>query len=560
MKNVYEIAGDNTDRRTLACHEHPADDASVASGCSSAMQMKNVYAIAGDNTDRRTIACHSVASGCSSTMQMKNVYAIAGDNTDRRTIACHERPADDVTKCVSRWSSASSIPPFKIQCTKGVGSPDFECFEVCYPNLIGGGGDLTDDGQRALRLLRSNPELAGLADSKVMRTLLLSHSLVASRITSAKTTAQIRDIFLKAMKTAGLASLIHTDFLRQQGNAGVSAQNVQASSGSKPSDSCVGGSSGAESARPTGGRWARRSQQTADDSDSRGWTVVTHKKASTEVKLVDEWSVSVCDAPKLNSACVCYTDDIARATEWVSIMKDNPFASAIVSRKVLDLPGGLQGERIAFHTAKDSNRSSEQQTMTVACVGFIYQLHASHCVTLRKSAQTTTLQSQQSTVVIRVLAHEKYTPASVWDTLSKGRAGEFKTGLTKALAAHAEEIPAHMLYDVWKVQKSGKIISAVMRIHTDCIQECLKVSGQTWLFTQPVAGMCAEYPVIWEGSPLPESLGAMQQRCDHVDGLGIALSERRLGIRVLASEEPHVRVMLDKPKQVAWRMSGLPLQ
>eukprot|EP00971_Amphidinium_carterae_P013903 273768-Amphidinium_carterae.1 len=88
MKNVSVSAGDNTDRRAIACHERPADDASdasVASGCSSTMQIKNVYAISGDNTDRRTIACHSIASGCSSTMQMKNVYAIAGDNTDRRT-------------------------------------------------------------------------------------------------------------------------------------------------------------------------------------------------------------------------------------------------------------------------------------------------------------------------------------------------------------------------------------------------------------------------------------------------------------------------------------------
>eukprot|EP00971_Amphidinium_carterae_P351313 6492047-Amphidinium_carterae.2 len=135
-----------------------------------------------------------------------------------------------------------------------------------------------------------------------------------------------------------------------------------------------------------------------------------------------------------------------------------------------------------------------------------------------RSLPKPSLTLQQSNIVIRVLAHEKFTPTSVWDTWLKGRAGEFRTGMLKA---------------------------AVMRIHTECIQECLNVFGQTWLFTHPVVGMCAEYLVIWEGSPLPESLSAMQQR-----------SERRLGIRVLASEEARVRAMYVQNILLDFQLSG----
>eukprot|EP00971_Amphidinium_carterae_P351312 6492047-Amphidinium_carterae.1 len=139
----------------------------------------------------------------------------------------------------------------------------------CAPHWRGG-GELTDDGQRALRLLRSNPELAGLADVKC--------------------DAATQVIPLRRCRIVPFPRLLSL-FLR-----GALGQNPQ----DQREDNGHGG--------------LNRILMTV--IRVVGLLLHTHTKPQTEVKLVDEWSLPVCDAPKLNSVCVCYMDEVDPATEW----------------------------------------------------------------------------------------------------------------------------------------------------------------------------------------------------------------------------------------------------
>eukprot|EP00971_Amphidinium_carterae_P187389 3719259-Amphidinium_carterae.1 len=128
-----------------------------------------------------------------------------------------------------------------------------------------------------------------------------------------------------------------------------------------------------------------------------------------------------------------------------------------------------------------------------------------------------------------------------------------------ALAAHADDAQSSMITDAFKLQKYGKVISASLRIHVDAQVDCLRVSGHTWLFAQPLGMSGGDFPVIWDTTQMPYDLTAYRERCLDIDALGLAIDERRLGFRVHATEESYIRQVLSKPKLVTWRLAGLPL-
>eukprot|EP00971_Amphidinium_carterae_P131749 2609533-Amphidinium_carterae.1 len=241
-------------------------------------------------------------------MAFQEVQVDAGLNIDEgENVAIHEtKRASDTNICdigpnvfASVITSASQSPNDRSESSLMTSD--------CYPSLFWGGGELGDAGQKALRALRSKPELAGLADSKVMRTLRLATPKLAERLN-------------EWMRSAGLASMLHTE------------------------------QEGSDSTQPAGrGRWGRRSR--TDANADAGWTLVQTKRDGDT--LCDEWTVPVTSGLRMNQSGVAYTDEEDVAKQWLDITRNNPHPCAIVSRKRLQL--GLPDvsvSRVAFHMDK----------------------------------------------------------------------------------------------------------------------------------------------------------------------------------------------------------------
>eukprot|EP00971_Amphidinium_carterae_P150957 2993499-Amphidinium_carterae.1 len=214
---------------------------------------------------------------------------------------------------------------------------------------------------------------------------------LADRINNSRSTSQTVDLFVKSMKSAGLASLLHVDFLKKA-SSGVNEEAKTTDTTSEfPKD---------DSAAPVsdmGGRWRRRKQ------DDKGWTTVQRKtKNDADDTLIDEWSVPVLVSLKMNQPGIAQTDDETQASQWRDIVRNNPHPCAIISKKKfkLDLDDAMC-VRVAYHTERQILRNGEQTQVTTPTVGWLHNFNPEHLVTLRQRAQTTTLTMAKSTTVIR---------------------------------------------------------------------------------------------------------------------------------------------------------------
>eukprot|EP00971_Amphidinium_carterae_P257346 5108780-Amphidinium_carterae.1 len=100
------------------------------------------------------------------------------------------------------------------------------------------------------------------------------------------------------MRTAGLASLLHVDFLKRQSAS--SSKDAKDEGDTKPTETPP------PPPNEPANRWGRRQQERNGD---RGWTLVERKPKVEHEVLVDEWSVPVRECIRLNQAGIAMTED-----------------------------------------------------------------------------------------------------------------------------------------------------------------------------------------------------------------------------------------------------------
>eukprot|EP00971_Amphidinium_carterae_P327498 6458898-Amphidinium_carterae.1 len=211
---------------------------------------------------------------------------------------------------------------------------------VCplFPVLLGGGGELDSDSQRAFQSIRAG-SLAGICDAKVTRTLLLANPTFASQYFNAGGDTEKLEIYVQALKGLGLLGLVNQTYVSNLRSTNVPRGRFRNRSRPPPNRDASGVTpplvqGPAQSAISAGGeagnvgRWGRRSQPTPVaqppqqeiDMQQSGWKVIDRKRAKSLESdcLVDEWTAPVrCDL-HFHMPGVAYTEDIDKAKLWMN--------------------------------------------------------------------------------------------------------------------------------------------------------------------------------------------------------------------------------------------------
>ena len=415
-----------------------------------------------------------------------------------------------------------------------------------------------DETNQAFQVLRKHHQLSLLAEPKIMKTVLAAQPKVSRRIVEATSPATIHDIFVSAMKRAGLQGCLNSNIAKPERSPAPSDRSDKESTPAVSSPAPGSGDSGGRSSdAPAMGartRWQRNRTLPQQDENRGGWRTVRRKaRTQPEWTLQDEWNVPVKTQVQMNVPGVQLCEDEDQAKEILQHTQGTTAPGGIVSRQRLSL-SPLVPDRVAFHLGKKVGEA----TTVMAAVGYIYQLHPAHCVALKRMPQTTTLDSQGSTVVLRLVCAQNWTPEPIWEALLKGKVQKLREELLRLLQ---EQHPAHVcsIQDVFKLELKGRTVSCCVRVAKSALKSVLMVSGQQWLFCHTLAQQTSEFPVVWTQEIWPESLKPTHQRATDINALGLVMGDRHLGYRCETSTESSVRTALGITPRSSWILAGIPV-
>ena len=222
-------------------------------------------------------------------------------------------------------------------------------------------------------------------------------------------------------------------------------------------------------------------------------------------------------------AGVCLCEDSEQAARLIAQTKGTQSPTALVSRQRLIVPDSISATRTAFHltrtltkTSHDGVQTSDVQTLPVA--GFIYQMSDVHSVALKSAPQTMSVATTGKTCVLRLITSAMWCPSEAWNALSKGKQGPLREELLRLLQ---DSCPSKVccVYDAFKLELQGKLMSCCVRVDLDAVPGILKVSGKSWMMIHPLAHLAPTYPTVWANESWPEKLDVLYARASDLGAL-----------------------------------------
>ena len=323
---------------------------------------------------------------------------------------------------------------------------------------------------------------------------------------------------------------------------------------SSPGSGDGDGARGSGAASPMRTRWQRSRNNESPPPAVGGWrTVRKRTRTNPQWKPQDEWNVPIREKLQMNTPGLIFCEDETAAKEILSHVQGTNAPTAILTRQRIPL-SPYTPDRVAFHLSK---KVGETETV-MASVGYIYQLNPTHSVALKRMPQTTTLEATGSTVVLRLVCSQTWTPEPVWESLLKGKIQKLRDELVKLLQEqHPSQV--HNVQDVFKMELKGRTVSCCVRVARAALKSVLSVSGQQWLFCHTLSQQTESYPVVWTQEGWPELLKPIHTRATDIQALGLALGDRHIGYRCEASMVATVRNALGITPRNSWIVAGIPV-
>ena len=423
---------------------------------------------------------------------------------------------------------------------------------------------------------KNNPQLL---TGKVLRTLLRAQPQLARRVLSSGEADRDRQrlLVVGAAQRAGLGALIPEAAMRgvtrKQGQQPVRLTPQHSSSQDKDSGWSLPvsptppeklllspqlgvGSESKGKDSPGVRRWARR-----QDKD-QGWQLVQKRQAPTQkISLVDEWNVPMASELCLGKTGVALAESREQLLAQAQAMKGNPCKTAMVFGQQVEAPLGVRWSvaKVAYHVNCEFMRNAKVTVQRQSRVGYLYQFHGSETVELRSKPKVATTGHQASTTVLRLQVHQKFCPPNKWSELQQGRLKVLSDQIHADIQTTGSELQKEALQDLFQMQASGRLISAMIRLKLEAVEPLLRLSGASWVFCQPI-GDCAErYPVSWSPGPIPDSLTIPRKRASESGAVGLVIGDRRLGYRSTQESFEDMKNKLGQTSTTTWRLAGAPL-
>ena len=447
---------------------------------------------------------------------------------------------------------------------------------TAVPGFAVGATLTSEESQYQLAFQAVRSSLPRLLNAKVVRTLFRSQPQLIKRIAACTDdTNRMRILMVSAAQRAGIGNLVaDADMVgitpkkgQMQAVPDSPAKNTQhASSARRSSPPAPAMTTTVAAAAPPmktvsleerepepSSRWARRQKE-------GGWQTIPKRASEPPVlTLEDEWDAPVLSELRLGQAGIAYVRDQAELFRQALAMRGNTFKTSLLCPIRAEPPKGVlwRMSRTVFHATSPYQRHGQEQVHRASKVAFLYQLHASESVSLRTRIQTTSSGLTVSTVVLKLVAHKRYTPPLTWAALEQGRNKPFSEQLQKDLSESS--LPAGSVQDLFQMQQTSRLITTLVRVKAESAETILGTSGKSWIFSQPLGALAERYPITWISGPLPSDLTVTRKRCSDSGALGLSLSDRRIGYRTRLSDLTEVKKKLGHSDTRAWRLSGAPL-
>ena len=428
------------------------------------------------------------------------------------------------------------------------------------PDTAVGANDVTAE---AFKKVRQNARLSPLLEPKTLRTVLQAQPKVAQRLLDTGDFQSQYDILKAACKRAGLLALFECSTSGAQRDASPPLDRQNARTPDVTSRAPPVAPSPLEPKQ----RWSKRSQQ--QESGERGqtktgWrTVRRQTRTSPTWTLISEWTVPVTTAPCLNIPSITLCEDSSEAATLERQLRGTTAPTALVSRKKLQISDKIPVQRTAFHmertlTSHDQAGNEVRESSRTPVVGFIYQLGGMHTVALKSAPQTSSFAPVGDTIVIRLLTAAQWAPSDAWELLGKGKHHVLKAELLRLVQAACPS-QTTSLYDAFRLEQQGRIMSCCLRIATSALPHILPLSGKTWVFCHPLAAQCQSWPTVWSSEAWPNSLEPLYARARDAGAVSLSLGDRHVGFRCRKDAETAVRDALGQAPREAWILSGIPI-
>ena len=191
---------------------------------------------------------------------------------------------------------------------------------------------------------------------------------------------------------------------------------------------------------------------------------------------------------------------------------------------------------------------SASESKTLPVLGFVYQLSQVHAVSLKVAPQ----------VVLRLLCTAQWTPEETWSSLLRGKHHLMKAELIRLLQQHH---PSHAtsIYDAWRLEQQGKIMSCCVRITTTVssgdFRPFMAVRPPTVHSSSRIFPLCGMWNHAWPTTlePLLCSLPGRRSSVLSVGRPTYWASDAR------GAQEEGVRAALGAVSKVTWILSGVPV-
>ena len=303
------------------------------------------------------------------------------------------------------------------------------------------------------------------------------------------------------------------------------------------------------------GKGRSESSNSSKKVQAASWTRAVPKRTEVKFTLIaDEWSAPVVSdlTPGVAGVKFCESAEVAQA-QVAKVRETSHPAAVIVKDK---LPAEIPHTPIVFKVC----RTEEGKTREVALWGFLYNVGKGE-VHHRPGFDEVSIKGVGGTSTLLVEVAAEFCDQEVWQQIMQGKIHVMRKLVYEACAKCQDGVKEADIIDVFKLAKSGTIASAVVRVRSSAVQQCLVTSGHG-VFFRPLGPKVEDFGVIWLKNEQAKDVQAaleLAKQWKSQGALGLALRPHGLGIRAAKAHFDQLRTALGRdPSQTRYLVSNVP--
>ena len=290
-------------------------------------------------------------------------------------------------------------------------------------------------------------------------------------------------------------------------------------------------------------------------SSSATWTKAPPKKVDVKFTLLpEEWSAPEVAELMPGQAGIKFCESVEIAVSQIAKVRETSQPAAVLVQD--RLPNRSDHVPVVFKVVRTEDGKSRE----VALWGFLYNVGKGE-VSHRPAFDEVKIKGKGGTSTLLVEVAKDYCEAKVWEEIMQGKLHVLRKLVFEACAQCPEGVQDIDIVDMFKLAKSGTIVSAVVRVRSDALGKCLITSGHNGIFFRPMGPHVEEYGVVWLKGEQSRDLQAARDLARQWKGqgaLGLALRPQGLGIRAGKDHFDQLRTALGRdPAQTRWLVSNI---